>query len=280
MEAIKVLELGTMRELTFFKWLSRVFGRPLIYLDILAAVLVLIGWIAGWYLKLSGTAGLLVWTVPLTVLLTSVIVGFCYATYSLFTGDLSKPEEVGTAPGLVSDARPRIRFLGWESTEAPLILPERGEPQIKPRPWLTRLTFANEPDLPTSGGIAYKVAGHIEFYDASRDSFFFGMVGQWSNDSEEVADNLSVSQIDMLSDATPYYLDLVLKYDEDEACYGVNNDTAVRAPTDWRDEKRRLAQGLYTVKVVVHGANVAETFWFGLINRGGGRRVRILQIST
>jgi hypothetical protein len=280
MEAIKVIELGTMRESAFFKWLSLAFGRPLIYLDILAAVLVLVGWIAGWYLKLSGTAELLVWTVPLTVLLTSVIIGFSYATYSLFTGDSSKPAEVGTAPGLVSEARPSIRFVGWESTEAPLILPETGETQIRRRPWLTRLSFANEPDLPTSGKIAYKVAGHIEFYDAPRDSFFFGMVGQWSSDSEGATDNLGVGQIDMPSDATPYYLDLVLKYDEDEACYGVNNDTAARAPTDWRDEKRRLAQGLYSVKVVVHGTNVAETFWFGLINRGSGRRVRILQINT
>jgi hypothetical protein len=280
MGAIKVLELDTMRELAFFKWLSRAFGRPLIYLDILAAVLILLGWIAGSYLKLSGTTGLLVWAVPLTVLFTSVIVGFCYATYSLFTGDLSKPAEVETAPASVNDARPSIRFVGWESTEAPLILPEIGETQIRPRPWLTRLTFANESDLPVSGQIAYKVAGHIEFYDATRDSFFFGMVGQWSSDSEGVTDNLDAGQIDMLSDATPYYLDLVLKYDEDEACYGVNNDTAARAPTDWRDERRRLAQGLYTVKVVVRGTNVAETFWFGLINRGSGRRVRILQIST
>ena len=280
MVAVKVLELGTMKGSAFNRWLSRAFSSPLIYLEIIAAVLVLVGWGVGWFFKLSGAVELLAWIVPLTILVTSVIVSFCYATYSLFTEDVNSTAAAEVTPGLVREARAHIRFLGWEVTEAPLILSEAGETQIKEKPWLTRLTFANEPDLSASGSIAYKVAGHIEFYDSSRDSFFFGMVGQWSSESEGQANNMPVSQIDIPSDATPYYLNLVLKYDGDEECYGINSDTAVRAPVDWRDEQRRLAQGLYTVKVMVHGANVAETFWFGLINRGSGRRVRILQIST
>ncbi|UCB43143.1 MAG: hypothetical protein JSV77_00385 [Dehalococcoidales bacterium] len=275
-----MLELDTMKESAFYIWLSRAFGSPLIYIEVLAAAMIPIGWIGAKFLDLSGAAEVLAWMVPLTVFVTSLIVGICYATYSLFTNDASRPAAAGVANGLTTDTRPCIRFLGWEATEAPPISPQGGETQINERPWLTRVTFTNEPDLPASDLIAQKVAGHIEFYDASRDSFLFGMVGQWSSDAEGETETVAPSQIDMLSDATPYYLNLVLKYDEDEECYGINNDTAVRAPVDWRDEKRKLEQGLYTVKVMVHGTNVAETFWFGLINRGSGRRVRILQIST
>lgn len=280
MVSVKVLELSTMKWSTLSKWLSRAFSRPLIYIEVVAAVLVLIGWVASRYLRLSGAPELLVWMVPLTVLVTSVIVGFGYATYSLFTEDEDRRVVLKGVSKSAKDARPHIRFLGWEVTEAPPIFTQGGEAQAGERPWLTRLTFANEPDLPATTSIARGVAGHIEFYDASRDSFLFGMVGQWSSDSEEEADAVAVSQIDILSNATPYYLNLVLKYDEDDECYGINNDTLARAPVDGRDEKRKLEQGLYTVKVMVHGTNVTETFWFGLINRGSGQRVRILQIST
>jgi len=278
---VKVIELGAMKESALSRWLSRAFSSPIIYIEIVAAVMVLVGWVAARYLKLNGAAELLIWMVPLTVLVTSFIVSVCYATYSLFTKNEDRRVVSVNIPEPAGDVPPRIRFLGWEVTEAPPIFTQVGGMQVGERPWLTRVTFANEPDVPTPISIARGVAGHIEFYDASRDSFIFGMVGQWSSDSaEEEANNKTVSQIDILSNATPYYLNLVLKYDKDNECYGINNDTVARAPADGRDEKRKLGQGLYTVKVMVHGANVTETFWFGLINRGSGQRVRMLQIST
>jgi len=280
MVEVKVIELGMMKESALSRWLSRAFSIPIIYIEIVAAVMVLVGWVAAQYLKLSSAAELLVWVVPLTVLVTSFIVSFCYATYSLFTMNEERRVVSENVPESVRDVPPRICFLGWEVTEAPPIFTQVGDVQVGERPWLTRVTFANEPNLPTATSIARGVAGHIEFYDASRDSFLFGMVGQWSSDSAEETDTKTVSKIDILSNATPYYLNLVLKYDGDNECYGINNDTAARAPADGRDEKRELMQGLYTVKVMVHGTNVTETFWFGLINRGSGQRVRILQIST
>lgn len=280
MADVKVIELGAMKESALSRWLSRAFSSPIIHIEIVAAVMVLVGWVAARYLKLDGAADLLIWMVPLTVLVTIFIVSVCYATYSLFTKNEDRRVVSVSITESAGDVPPRIRFLGWEITEAPPLFTQAGGAQFGERLWLTRLTFANEPDLPAATSIARGVAGHIEFYDSSRDNFLFGMVGQWSSDSVEETDTKTVSQIDILSNATPYYLNLVLKYDGDNECYGINNDTAARAPADGRDEKRELGQGLYTVKVMVHGANVTETFWFGLINRGSGQRVRILQIST
>jgi len=262
------------------RWLSRAFGGPLLYIDLLAAVLVIVGSVASWYFNVRGTVGLLLWLAPLTVLVTSIVVGFFYATMSLLSGDASGLAVARIEPGVTRTAQPNIRFLGWETTEAQLTAIENGEARVSGTPWLTRVTFANEPDVSSSGLTAYKVSGHIEFYDAARDRFLFGMVGQWSDGLGDGTVAVGEKQIDIPPDATPCYLNIALKYDEDDECYGINHDTAVRAPVDLRDQQRKLGHGLYTLKIMVHGENVAETFWFGLINRGSGQRVRILRISA
>jgi len=269
-----------MENSAFSRWLSLAFGGPLIYIDLLAGALVLVGGGASFYLDVKGTTSLLLWLVPLTILVTSVLASCVYATISLLSGDKSGLAVARIERGVTRTARPNIRFLGWETAEAQLSATESGEARVSGTPWLTRVTFANEPDVSSSGLIAYKVSGHIEFYDAARDRFLFGMVGQWSDGLEDETATAGEKQIDILPDATPCYLNITVKYDDDDECYGINHDTAVRAPVDLRDQQRKLGHGLYTIKVMIHGENVAETFWFGLINRGSGQRVRILRISS
>jgi hypothetical protein len=276
----KVLELCIMERPAFIRWLSLAFGTPLIYIDVVAGVLAFIGWMAAWFFDMDGTAGFLLWVTPLTVLVTSVVVGFVYATMSLLSQDKGRPVTAKKETARAGDAQPRIHFLGWETTETALSVTEGEETKEGSTPWLTRVTFANESDVPVTSLTAYKVSGHIEFYDAARDRFLFGMVGQWSDGLEDGTVAAGEKQIDIPPDATPYYLDIAIKYDEDDECYGINYDTALRAPTDLRDKQRKLDHGLYTIKIMVHGENVAETFWFGLINRGVGQRVRILRISS
>lgn len=281
MTDIKVLELCTMGNSVFVRWLSRVFGRPLVYIDVVAGLFVFIGWMASWFFDVGGTVGLLLWLTPLTVLVTSIIVGSVYATVLLLSGDTAIPAVARMEPVVTrAEGHPRIHFMGWETTEAKLNLIGGGEARGGSTPWLTRVTFANDPDVSNPGRTAYKVSGHIEFYYAACDRFLFGMVGQWSDGLEDGTAAVSEKHIDIPPDATPYHLDIALKYDDDDECYGINNDTPVRAPVDLRDEQRRLGHGLYTIKIMVHGENVAETFWFGLINRGVGQRVRILRISS
>jgi len=276
-----VLELCTMENSGFSRWFSRALGAPLIYVDLIAAVIAIIGFAASWYFDIDSTTGLLLWLAPLAVLATSVIVGFVYATISLLSGVESRvAKEEKAEPMVTSSVRPDIRFLGWETAEAQLTADEKGEAQVSDSPWLTRLTFSNEPDASGSGVTASKVSGHIEFYDAARDRFLFGMISQWSDGDVGKAIGAGEKQVDIPPDGVPCYLNVALKYDEDDECYGINQDTAARAPVDWRDQQRKLEHGLYTIKVLLHGENVAETFWFGLINRGSGQRVRILRISS
>ena len=162
MADVKVLELCTMANSAFVRWLSRAFGGPLLYIDIVAGILVLVGWVASWYFNVRGTVGLLLWLAPLTVLFTSIVVGFFYATMSLLSGGTSEPAVARIGPGATRAAQPRIHFLGWETTEAQLTVAESGEAQTGSTPWLTRVTFANEPDVPSSGLMANKVSGHID----------------------------------------------------------------------------------------------------------------------
>jgi len=280
MQAVKVLELCTMNDSAFSRWLSRAFGGPLIYIDLVVAVLVAVGAGAAWALHVEGTVGLLLWLAPLAVLVTSVIVSSIYATISLLYGNTSESTPARTEPGATRTVQPRIHFLGWETIEAKLTATENGETEISGNPWLTRVIFANETEVMSAGLTAHGISGHIEFYDAARDKFLFGMVGQWSDGLEGGTVAIDEKQIDIPPDGTPCYLNIALKYDADDECYGINHDTAVRVPADLRDEQRKLVHGLYTIKIMVHGENVAETFWFGLINRGSGQRVRILRISS
>ncbi len=280
MPEVKVLELCTMENSAFSRWFSRALGVPLIYVDLIAAVVAIVGLAVSWYFDIGGTVGLLLWLAPLTVLATSIIVGFIYATISLLSGATNVVVEKELELEETSGMRPDMRFLGWETAEAQLMANEEVETQVGDSPWLTRLTFANEPDTSGSGITARKVSGHIEFYDAARDRFLFGMIGQWSDGDVSRVVAAAEKQVDIPPDGAPCYLNVALKYDGDDECYGINYDTAARAPADWRDQQRKLEHGLYTIKVILHGENVAETFWFGLINRGSGQRVRILRISS
>jgi len=108
------------------------------------------------------------------------------------------------------------------------------------------------------------------------------MVGRWADAQEkaEVGGGITdTNKIDIPPDAMPHPLDLVLKYDEDIECYGLDDDTPIHAPDDWRDKRRKLGRGLWAVKVSIAGTNVDETFWLSLINRGKAEKVRICHLD-
>jgi len=273
-----------MKRSVFFKqWLSRTFTTPLLYIDLLAGVFVFVGWVAGYALAgLGGTVRVLLWAVPLTVLTMTVLVSAVYAAYSLWKENADKPSADKNESNTTRNARPHIRFVGWETVEVPLTTTDGGTTQVVGRPWFTRVTFANSPDPATPGKEARNVVGHVEFYDASGERLLFGMVGRWADTLERAQARIrdvKGDQIDMPPDATPRSLDIVLKYDEDNECYGLSNDTAIHAPVDWRDERRKLGRGLYGVKIRLQGTGVDETFSFGLINRGSREKVRILHLT-
>jgi hypothetical protein len=168
----------------------------------------------------------------------------------------------------------------WNNVEAPIRNVVTG--QIMGKPVFTHAVFVNDPKNSTEGAVAEKVIAHIEFYDVSMTKLLFpSMVGRWSETPEraQIGERVvDTNQIDLPPNAMPRNLDVVLKYDEEICCYGLNNETPSRAPTDWRDSNRKLTAGEYAVKIRLRGNNVEETFWLKLENGGADHRINLQTI--
>jgi len=270
-----------MKQSAFHRWLA--FLKPVLYAAVVAAILTIGGRAAGYFFaELNNTAAVLLWAIPLSVLVACVVVSCLHAVYSLYTGTARGAAAATNRSPAIRKARPRIRFQGWETVEAPPTTTRDATAPVMGRPWLTRATFANEADSSASDPIAHRVGARVEFYSASRERLLFAMDGRWSNASKTARVGIRAAEaklIDLPPNGMPRSLDVVLKYDEDDECYGLNNETPVHAPSDWRDEQRKLDRGECAVKVMIRGADVDETFWFSLVNRGSGQKARIIPLD-
>jgi hypothetical protein len=131
-----------------------------------------------------------------------------------------------------------MRVYGCENERAPLVNMATGH--VIGTPDFTHAIFANDPPTSTRGAIAERVVAHVEFFDASRSNLIFpAMVGRWSETPERAQVGprvVETNQIDIAPNAMPRRLDIVLKYQAEADCYGLNNDTPQRAPSGWRDK--------------------------------------------
>lgn len=174
----------------------------------------------------------------------------------------------------IEGAKPKIAFKGTENVTAPLRNIQTG--QVFGTPTFTHAIFANDPKVSTKSATAEKVLGHVSFYTSDRKTMLFEMVGRWAETPERAMVGPKVvdtNQIDMAPNAMPRTLDIVMKYAQDDDCYGLNNDNPARSPMDWRDKTRKLSIGEYAIKVRIRGTNVDDLFWFILKNPGAGSEV-------
>lgn len=167
---------------------------------------------------------------------------------------------------------------GWENVEAPLRNYATGE--VIGVPVFSHAIFANDPLNSRQGITAEKVVAHLEFYDDAKINIYplFSMIGRWSETPERAQVGSRVvetNQIDIAPNALPRALDIVLKYDTEDDCYGLNNDTPQRSPLGWRDVDRKLPLGSYKVKIRLRGSNLDQSFWLSLMNAGAGERITL-----
>ena len=178
---------------------------------------------------------------------------------------------------------PKIVFSGkgWENVQAPLMNLTTG--QVIGVPTFAHAIFANDPIDSRKGVTAEKVVAHLEFSECESDRILFTMIGRWSETPERAQVGSRVvetNQIDIAPNAIPRALDIVLKYDGEDDCYGLNNDTPQRAPAGWRDEGRKLPPGIYSVKIRLRGSNLDQEFWLGLKNDGAGKPIYLSPMFT
>ena len=157
-----------------------------------------------------------------------------------------------------------LRYKGWLSS----VQHFEYEGKIIRR-WFTTISFVNVPLYSSERGIAKQVVGHIEFWDSTRRNLLFEMVGRWADTPEAfavgyIADNIPVN---ILPNEFERRLNIVIKYDDDDDCYGYNNDS--QKFKRWCDPSKVLDPGIYQVKVRLRGIGIGEDFWFIFENKGG-----------
>jgi hypothetical protein len=260
------------------RWRSIAFMRPVLYTEIVSIGLAIGGWFAASALtELSATSRVLLWAVPLSVFFPFFAASSLYATYWVYlrrTGRAAAPAErhQGRKPAPAS-----IRYVGWEAVEGPRTATESRSAHTASGPWFLRAKFAVDVAPSGSRSALQHVLAKVEFYDAAREKLIFSMMGRWAsswaNDPETISGGRANAPGSMQCS-----LNVVLKYDEDDSCYGLDNETTVHAQDDWRYRQREIGQGEYSVKIVLRGDSIDETFRFRLVNRGQGYKARITQL--
>jgi hypothetical protein len=119
--------------------------------------------------------------------------------------------------------------------------------------------------------------------DSKQDIFDRAMEGRWASSPEPMQLQLLTPEGRPLPDAPPTFmmpesrgivvypgdseiLDIAARVDDDDNCYGWNNESYLCTPT-WRNPKWQLPRGTYLVKVVVTSSGQKCVRWFSLLNQ-------------
>ena len=191
--------------------------------------------------------------------------------------------------GLASKCRtgprksPNLVFVKPDVNKAAIFDPKTG--QVYGEAYFSKLSFKNFPIEGIDNRNAEDVAPHLEFWDDEFKSKKFEMVGRWSTDpgpaergkaaTEEVGRTIP-------PDGVPRAIGTVMKYLDDENCYGHNNEAPIKAPKDWRYTRYELQPGKYGLKVRFESRNVdpKPEFRFVLDNKGKGYYVTISPVGS
>ncbi len=247
----------------------RIWGYLALVLSILSAI--------NTYSNITGNPIAIFQVIPTWGWLTLLILGLVITPFFAF-------HKIRERLDRLENKRPCMRFVSSENVKTPLWGNVREIRMVIGEPRFTHAIFANDPKSSIKGSTAERVVAHLDFYDKSRSQLMFSLTGRWADTPERATVGLHVvdtNQINIAPNAMPRYLDVVLKYDDEDECYGLNNETPVRATAGpgWRDETRKLEPATYAVKIRLRGLNLDDVFWFSLVNPGKSSEVELKAVS-
>jgi hypothetical protein len=141
--------------------------------------------------------------------------------------------------------------------------------------YYTRIWVSNEPTRVELGIKAEGIAGQIDVWDESYQKLIFSMSGRWAETKQAIqgALPLETKQIDMPPNASPYCMDIGIKFTDEDEFYCYNDETQYKRAPGGRDPERKLGIGSYLVMVRFRCKGVDTPFWFQLVNLGKGYQV-------
>lgn len=177
-----------------------------------------------------------------------------------------------------------IRKCGKTVSESPLLVPigvSKNENvaihdavgKVFGRPTFYHLKIANRPTGTHVRPTARKVAGRIQICDLAGKAKGEERLTRWKHSPGplEAGKSADLQQAeDLHPSGIEYYLDIAMKYDEDDEFYTPNNDTALTHP-DFRDPKIAFGKGHYVARIELAGENVKTTISCRIHNPGKGK---------
>ena len=169
---------------------------------------------------------------------------------------------------LLGTRKPRIFLEGYDVRQTPIHMQQGNQVIRVGTPYFAHAFFANSPDDTTEESTARSVGARVTFWDKKRrDRLFPAMVARWS-DTPEVSQVGGIRrnvhhQVDIEPNGIPRPIDIILKYPDEDVCYGYNNESARDYLPHWRDPQKMVPKGVYLVQVQLQGIGVRrKDFWF------------------
>lgn len=146
------------------------------------------------------------------------------------------------------------------------------------------LEICNEPMGKTNRKVAEKVAATVLMLHENGTPAAVERLHRWEHSLEPIQAGKAADQslpVDILPSGIHCNLDIAMKYDQDDAFYTPNNDTAMPGkPRDWREEEFKFPPGTYIAEIHFRGVNVVSNMKYQIVNKGKGSKLEITPLSN
>jgi len=139
--------------------------------------------------------------------------------------------------------------------------------------------FANNPKFPNLHNDIEKARAEITYLDENKTPLFKPITGRWGGlQPSEIAgsDKRILESTDFPNTGAVRWLDLLLKYPEDEYCYAYNNDSYSYARQFFQHPDYQISSKRFFIQVRLKGAHIPDDIWeLEVITKGKGDTFQI-----
>ena len=176
--------------------------------------------------------------------------------------------------------RPNLEFLRLKTEKIPIFRRDTCEGE----PVFSRLGFRNLPIDISDASLADRVVAEMQFFqeDGTTPLFEHPIIGNWA-DAPSPSDTGSFVHhyipVDIEPNGLPRWLNVLLKYDNEEFCYVHNNEGL--GEWGWKYEPYRIGKGSFRLQVSLKGNRMSKPriFRFGFLNSGIGKPITIIPLK-
>jgi hypothetical protein len=186
------------------------------------------------------------------------------------------------------DGAPKLVCKGVSSHGNPLVMNEvemTGSPlvattrqRIVGTPTFYHMKIANEPVGTIDRKTAEKVAARVQVFHENGTPAADERLHRWEDSPGPVEAGKQADRmvpLDIPPSGVEYNLDIAMKYENDDAFYTPNNETALQGIPGWREKQFEFPPGTYIAKIRLQGTNVVSEIECRIVNKGKGSQLEI-----